>query len=99
MTMWNIGGLDFNELSLCVGIAEVNARDSKVRIVHLIRLKEPLCVLNRQWQSGEQFSVGKWYAKQCEQQKQYRQVEDIVPTALIEQMQGNGQGATIIEVA
>ena len=89
--------LENNDFVLCLGIGKA-AAEKGVLHAHLFCLNDPICLMTRRWQPGEDFSTGKWYKKN-KSSKKYEFVGDIVPTMVVQKMDliDNSQ-KTILEV-
>jgi hypothetical protein len=85
--------LEINDFVLCLGVGKA----SGVLNAHLFRLKDPINLITRPWQTGEEFGTGKWY--KANKSKKYEQIEDVVRTMVIQRMDlmGNSQ-ETMLEV-
>ena len=90
--------LEINDFVLCLGVGKADERGALN--AHLFRLKKPIDLITRPWQTGEEFIIGKWYKKDKSNNKKYVPInDDIVRTTIIQNtdLMGNSQ-KTILEV-
>jgi hypothetical protein len=85
--------LEINDFVLCLGIGKATAELH----AHLFCLNDPICLMTRRRQHGEEFITGKWYRKN--KSKKYELIADIVPTMVVQKMDLIGDPKkTILEV-